>query len=113
MALSLIKRATRRSPDGFAVALQIGMDTRAAVSLSAFVVHLANAFKQPRIVVRAYARTTIAPGVVATRTDTVQPAKQPHRMMLLLVDEGEDVGFRAEVNAIAFFKRSCSIFNCS
>ena len=54
------------------------------------------------------------PGVVARGTDAQHPAHCPHRVGFLVVrDEGEDVAFRAEVNAMAFFKRSCSSFSRS
>jgi hypothetical protein len=99
--------------DGFTVALQAGVDPRATVSLPAFGVHVANALKQSCILLRTRARRSIPPGVIPAWTDPVQPAQQPHRVVLLLTDEGEDVGLGLEVNAIAFFKRSCSIFSCS
>jgi hypothetical protein len=100
-------------PDGLAVTLQTSVNARAAVRLPTFSMHLANALKQPCILLRTRARGAIAPRVIPAGTDAVEPAQQPHRVLLLLLDEGEDVGLGVEVNAIAFFKRSCSIFNCS
>jgi len=97
----------------FAVLPQTGMDTRAAIRLPAFVVHPTDALKQPRILPIPRAGWPVAPRVVPARTDTVEPAQKPHRVLLLLADESEDVGLGLEVNAIAFFKRSCSIFSCS
>ena len=58
----------------------------------------------------AFTRRSVSPGVVATGADAMQPTHRSHRVVfLVLVDEGEDVTLRCEVNAMAFFKRSCSI----
>src|SRR3546814_7912814 len=49
------------------------------------------------------------PFVLTRRTILVEPAHGSHRVgFLVVLDEGEDLFFRAEVNAMGFFKRSCS-----
>jgi hypothetical protein len=76
--------------------------------------HLSHTIDQSGIVQGTLAGRAIPPGVKPAGTDTEQTAQAPHRVaFLLLLDEGEAFAFRAEVNAIAFFKRSCSSFNCS
>src|SRR6185437_4414633 len=100
--------------DPFALPTQFGMDPRTAVSLPARPVHLTDTLNQPCILLRPLAGRPITPRVVAAGADAKQPAQASHRVVrLLLLDEGKAFAFRAEVNAIAFFKRSCSIFNCS
>jgi hypothetical protein len=91
-------------PDTFAVAFQAGVNSWAAVRLSTFVVHLANALNQAHILLRSRARWTITPSVITAGTDSVETAQLPHRPVRLLVDEGEDIGLGMEVNAIAFLK---------
>jgi hypothetical protein len=57
---------------------------------------------------------TSLPGVVAGQTHAVKTAQRPHRIRFLeVLDEGKDVLFRAEVNAMAFFRMSCSSFRRS
>ena len=100
--------------DRMAGAMQRGMHARAAVGLPAVPVHLAHVVEQHGIGLRAGAGRTIAPGIEPARAHPVEAAEPPHRVGFLLVcDEGEDVALRSEVNAIAFFKRSCSSLSCS
>ena len=76
--------------------------------------HLPHFVQQRGIVQSALAQRPIAPGVIAAGTDAVEVAHAFHRDdFFVVVDEGEDVALNAEVNAIAFFKRSCSILSCS
>jgi hypothetical protein len=97
-----------------ALLAQCGVHARAAIGLSTVAVHLANPVNQSFILLRALAGRAIAPGVVAAGADPEKAAKHSHRDGFLLpLDEGEAFAFRAEVNAIAFFKTSCSIFSCS
>ena len=85
-----------------------------AVGFPAVTVHLANLLKHTRILLRPLTDRTVAPRVEPARADAIHTAQASHGMEVLLVlDEGEDLAFRAEVNAIAFFKRSCSSFSCS
>jgi hypothetical protein len=52
---------------------------------------------------------SLAPRVVAAARHAEQPTEPRHTEPLaLVVDEREDVGFRAEVNRMTFFKRACS-----
>ena len=70
--------------------------------------------EQNLVVLGAFAFGALAPSIEATRTDPVEPTQAPHRVRVLVVfDEGESFARSAEVNAIAFFKRSCSTFSCS
>ena len=63
---------------------------------------------------RSLTRCTFSPSVVTARTDFIQPTHQLDRVLRLAVlDEGEDVAFRLEVNSMAIFKRSCSTFKRS
>jgi len=93
---------------------QFGVHARAAVGLPTVAVHPTDPIHQACILLRAFAGWPITPGVVAAGADTEQAAKHSHRDGFLLpLDEGKAFAFRAEVNAIAFFKTSCSIFSCS
>jgi hypothetical protein len=52
---------------------------------------------------------SLAPRVIAWARDPEQPTETRHpESFALFVDEREDIGFRAEVNRISFFKRACS-----
>jgi len=58
---------------------------------------------------RPLARWPASPRVIAARAHPEQFAHFHDSVVFLVeVDEGEDVRFRAEVNAMAFFKMSCS-----
>lgn len=96
------------------LATQFGMHSRAAIGFPTGIVDLTHTFDQTCIFVCAFTKRPVAPGVVTTGADTEQATQTPHRIvLLLLLNEGEAFTFRAEVNAIAFFNRSCSTFNCS
>ena len=100
-------------PDILTVLAKRSVDARAAIGLATRAMHVAHVFEQARIVVRASTRRAVTPGVVAAGAHPVHATQPPHRVAFLLRDEGEDVAFRCEVNAIAFFKRSCSSLSCS
>src|SRR5689334_9283796 len=86
------------------------MHPRTAIGLAAVLMHLADLALQTRIFDRSGAGSAQLPGVVPGHTDIVQPAHHSDRVRAFTVlDEGEDFALRAEVKAMAFFKRSCSI----
>src|SRR4030095_15545178 len=90
------------------------MDARAAIGLTAHCMLVAYLLHQQRIGLRTLTGWAIAPGVKAARTHPIQPTHHSDRVLRLAVpDEGKDVCFRLEVNSMAFFKRSCSIFRRS
>src|SRR5699024_4019129 len=102
------------APHTLALFAQCSVDAWAAVGLLTGPMHLAHAPKQASILLCPFARRAVAPRVVTAGTDTEQAAQAPHRVVsFLLLDEGEAFTFRAEVNAIAFFNRSCSTLSCS
>lgn len=86
---------------------------RTAVGLPACRMHVADLLQKVAIGIAARTRRSIAPRVVAAGADAVKSTQLPHRDVFLGGDEGEDIAFRSEVNAIAFFKRSCSSLSCS
>ena len=97
-----------------ALLAQFGVHARAAIGFLTVAVHLADPGDQACIPLCAFAGRASAPGVVAAGADAEKAAKDSHRDgFLLLLDEGKAFAFRAEVNAIAFFRTSCSIFSCS
>src|SRR6185437_16098952 len=97
-----------------ALLAQFGVHARATIGFPTVAVHPTDPIHQACILLRAFADRAIAPGVVAAGADTEQAAKHSHRDgFLLLLDEGKAFAFRAEVNAIAFFKTACSSFSCS
>lgn len=95
--------------DSLARSAQGRMDTGAAIGLAAGLVGRSNLLQQARIVGRAHACRPLSPSVVTRGAHAVEAAHRPHRERLLaMLDEGKHVPFRAEVNAIAFFRSSCS-----
>src|SRR5690606_7042925 len=102
------------SAHDLAMLLQDRVDPRTAIGFPAVGVRRSDLVHEAGVLNRALARWPVHPGVVARRTDPEHPAHRSHRVRFLVVfDEGEDVAFRAEVNAMAFFKRSCSSFSRS
>lgn len=102
------------APNRLALSAQLGVHTRTAVGFPALPMHLANPRHQASVLLRTLTERTGTPGIETTGADTEQAAQPPHRIALLLgLDESEAFAFRSEVNAIAFFKRSCSTFSCS
>jgi hypothetical protein len=100
--------------DPFAILSQLLMHARATVGLQALAMHPPDLVQQRRVVASTLAQRPIPPRVVAAGADALQATHRPHRDgFFVVVDEGEDVCLKAEVNAIAFFKRSCSILSCS
>src|SRR5690606_19727189 len=94
--------------------LQGRVDSRAAIGFAAVRVRRSDLVHEASVLNRTLARWPVHPGVVARGADPEHPAHRCHRVRFLVVlDEGEDVAFRAEVNAMAFFKRSCSSFRRS
>jgi hypothetical protein len=94
--------------------VKIEPDPLFSIGFSALPVHLANPRYQSHVFLSALTEWAGAPRVEAAGADPEQAAQPPHRVVLLLgLDEGEAFAFCSEVNAIAFFKRSCSIFSCS
>ena len=88
---------------------QDGVDSRTALGPAAVGVHRPDLVHETGVLHRALARRPRHLGVVASGADPEHSAHHSHRVRFLVVlDEGEDVAFRAEVNAMAFFKRSCS-----
>ena len=76
--------------------------------------HAQNLVEQVRIRSRALTGRAPAPGVEAAGADLAEAAQALHRVRVLVaLDEGESFARSSEVKAIAFFKRSCSTFNCS
>lgn len=100
--------------DRFAGSLEHSMHPWTAVGLTAVTMRLPYLGEQTFVFLRPLAHWSITPGVVAAGADSVDTTHPSHGMFfLLLLDEGEDLALRAEVKAIAFFKRSCSSCNCS
>jgi len=94
--------------------LQCRVHARTAIGLVAVAMHLAYPFQKSRIYFAPQTDWPVAPGIVATGAHAIDAAHAFHRMgFLVVVDESEDVVLRAEVKAIAFFKRSCSSLSCS
>jgi hypothetical protein len=80
------------------------VDPWAVIGLAACCNGPCKSFDQNGIIDGVLACWAGVPRVVARGTDTQHRAHRPHRMCFLVVlDEGEDVAFRAEVNAMAFF----------
>ena len=76
--------------------------------------HAANLVEQMHVRFGSPAERPLPPRIKATRTDAEESTQAPYRVRALLVlDEGESFARRSEVNAIAFFKRSCSTLSCS
>src|SRR6185369_2386478 len=95
--------------DSFALVSQCGMDSRAAVGGSASPMDGLNLLQQTGVLMGTLTDRALSPSVITRRTDPIETAHRSHRERFLAVlDEGKDVPFRAEVNAMAFFKRSCS-----
>jgi len=78
------------------------MNLGAAIRLAACIVCVPDQSHKLCVIAATRAHWPSLPGVVSARADAVEPAEQPHRDVLLSGDEGEDVPFRSEVNAIAF-----------
>jgi hypothetical protein len=73
-----------------------------------------NLVEQPFVLDRSATLRPPPPRVKAARAHPVQLAHHPDRVRLPLgFDELEDLALRAEVNAMAFFKSSCSSFSRS
>ena len=83
------------------------------VSIEPAAAHSADPIEQAVVFLAALAARAPSPGIEAAGADAVEAAQQRHRVVFLASNEGEDVPFRSEVNAIAFFKRSCSSLSCS
>jgi hypothetical protein len=74
-----------------ALPLELPMHPRAAIGLPAGVMDLPDPTDQTLVLDAPGARWPAPPGVIAGRTDPVQPAHRPHRVCPLAVrDEGED-----------------------
>src|SRR5580765_4046027 len=102
------------APGRLPLSLQCRVHARTAIGLVAVAMHLAYPLQQSRIFFGAQTGRPAAPGIEATGADAVDAAHASHRMgFLVVVDESEDFVLRAEVKAIAFFKRSCSSLSCS
>ena len=102
------------APGRLPFSLQCGVHAGTAISLAAVAMYLEDSLQQSRIFFGPQAGWPLAPSIVATGADAVDAAHTPHRIgFLVVVDESEDVVPRAEVKAIAFFKRSCSSLSCS
>jgi hypothetical protein len=80
----------------------------ASVGTAALLIGPVDLLQNDLVIDRTLTRWPAAPCVTA-RAHPIQ-FTHPHDFVFFLVevDEGEDVRFRMEVNAIAFFKRSCS-----
>ena len=66
---------------------------------------MADAFQQLGILLPTLTWWPLLPGIQTRRAYPEQTAHCPHRAGFWVVgDEGKDVGFRAEVNAMAFLK---------
>src|SRR5262245_293847 len=90
------------------------MHARAAIRLAALAVYGADRLHQPLVFFAAPALRPLAPGVKAARAHSVQRAHHSDRERFpVRVDELEDFALRAEVNAMAFFRISCSSFSRS
>src|SRR5690606_13665031 len=101
-------------PHGLALQAQGGMHTRAAVGPAAVPVDAADLLQQWLILQCALAGQSTNPRVITRSADTIKAAHHLHRAgFLVVLDEGEDLALRPEVNAMAFFKRSCSSLSCS
>ena len=100
--------------DTFAGLSQCRMHARTAVGLATGLMDRLNLVQQTGVLIGTSASRALSPSIITRRADTVEPAHRSHRERFLAVlDEGEDVPFRAEVNAMAFFNRSCSSFRRS
>ena len=101
-------------PGNFAFPAQLCMYTWASIGLAATFVNVADPGKQSVVFHLPTASRTPLPGIEAGAAHSIEPAHQPDRLLFFAVlDEGEDIAFRAEVKAMAFFKRSCSTFRRS
>ncbi|KOP26851.1 hypothetical protein AMR41_08170 [Hapalosiphon sp. MRB220] len=102
------------APHGLALAPEGGMHAGTAIGVPAGLMYPTNLLHQAGIFDLAVTARSPRPCVVAGGADPVETAHRPHRTgFLVVLDEGEDLAFRSEVNAIAFFKRSCSSLSCS
>ncbi|SIR53856.1 hypothetical protein SAMN05421829_11921 [Aromatoleum tolulyticum] len=100
--------------DTFACFSQCRMHARTAVGLATGLIDRLNLVQQTGVLIGTSAGRALSPSIIARGADTVEPAHRPHRERFLTVlDEGKDVPFRAEVNAMAFFNSSCSSFRRS
>src|SRR5512139_2445258 len=100
--------------DRFPIGFQGRVHARAAVGFPAVAMDRLNLDQQARILAYPFTGRPLSPGVVARRADAIKAAHRSHRERFLAVlDEGKHVPFRAEVNAMAFFNRSCSSFRRS
>ena len=81
------------------------MDSGLRIGLPARGVYLPDLFHQALILTASPRRRALLPGIETGRTDAIEPAQRSHRERVLVVlDEGEDLRFRAEVNSMAFLK---------
>src|SRR5690606_20085058 len=88
--------------DLFALTPQGCVNARAAVGAAAVVMDCADLVGKHGILNGTLACRAGYPSVEACRADPEHSAHRPHRVRFLVVlDEGEDVAFRAEVNAMA------------
>ena len=94
--------------------VECSVNTRTTVGLIARLVNRLDLLDQRCIAHRADTRQALAPGVVARCAHPVEPTHHFDRTHpFTVLDKGERVRFRAEVNAMAFFNSSCSTLSLS
>ena len=101
-------------PDVFAGPAQLGMNARTSIGSMASFMDTADLRDELAVLQASSTGRSTSPSVIAGSAHAIEPTHHPDRLLFFaVIDEGEDLGFRAEVKAMAFFKRSCSTFNRS